>query len=101
MNWYHTYVQKALPGMPQGNRALNNEFYQALTAVLVNHQLLNEAIAGAERNFALVPSQWQLSRSVQTLRCNSCEHTLFVAEEDEALKGSACQQYRCNGRYNQ
>lgn len=100
VNWYHTYVQKALPGMSQGNRPLNNEFYQALTTVLVKHGVFTEAIAGTERNYALDPRFWKLSSSVKTLRCNSCDHPIYVAEEEQALKGSACQQYRCKGSYS-
>lgn len=100
-NWYHQHFVKCF-ALSAVNYSVINEFYQQLGVILADEAigLFSARSALGIVNYCIDPDQLIITRNVGGLRCDSCGHQFFSAEEDQsAVAGARCHQFHCTGTY--
>lgn len=98
LNWFHAWFKKSFRLVPD-NTAVINEFYGELLEALTKAGMADKQVLGGLPSYALLPDVFRTSLNVEFRQCDQCNHRISVATEDQALDGSRCQQYRCEGSY--
>lgn len=97
-NWFHSYFKKSF--QMTGNHAdFLNEFFTEVVLALESSGILDKKTAGNQVNFAINPERLRVSKNVQTLRCDKCEHEVYTADAYLGIEGGKCLMYRCTGSY--
>lgn len=98
LNWFHAWFRKSFRLVPD-NTAVINEFYGQLFEAFTKAGIADKQVLSGLPGYALLPDVFRTSLNVEFRECDSCNHRISVAAEDQALDGSRCQQYRCEGSY--
>jgi len=98
-NWYHDYFAKSFNIID--NQSIRNEFYIELLKVLTELDVTNERCSSQKKEltYALTPKIFIVSSQLKVRECGTCGHRITSAERDPYLGYSKCQQYRCEGTY--
>lgn len=97
-NWFHTYFTKTFP-LAIDDVYRRNDFYTQLFEELAKVGILSAKNAGGTLNYAILPEAIWVSKKVKHIKCDHCQSTLCVGEEDVLSKGCNCLDYRCQGHY--
>ncbi|MDN3688235.1 DEAD/DEAH box helicase [Cyclobacterium jeungdonense] len=98
-NWFHSYFKKSFQ-MASNHVDFVNEFFTELILALESLAVLDRKTAGGQVNFAINPQSLRVSKSVKTIRCDSCEHEVYTPDAYLGLTGGKCLMYRCSGTYS-
>lgn len=97
-NWYHTYFAKTFP-LALDDAYRRNDFYTQLFEELTQAGILSAKAEGGTLNYAILPEAIWVSKKAKHIKCNHCQSTLCVGEEDILSKGCNCLDYKCQGYY--
>jgi DEAD/DEAH box helicase domain-containing protein len=100
-NWFQAYYRKSFLLAPTENKALLNEFFQALLQTMANVGLLNTCTAGSLTNYAISPEAVIAHNKVVRYGCNTCNSQLQTTINNVFAAGTPCLDYRCTGFYEQ